>query len=840
MPERGQRQTKEAKGVKAPSAASGLRGQTASPDSYRALLDCMTEGVSLAREDGTIVYTNPAEDRMFGYEPGELIGRHVSVQNAHSPKDNERIVAELIAEFGRAGAWRGERLNRRKDGSVFITTARITAVEIDGERHWLCVQEDVSVEKAAITALHDSEARLEIATAAAEIGIWDWDVLTGRLVYSPRAKEICGLPLDQEVTIEDARRVTHPEDHPLTRAQARRALDPEIREDRPFEYRILRPDGAVRWVFARGRAIFAEVEGRQKAVRFLGTIQDITERRRLEEAERFAAQRLRVAIDAGRMAVWEVDLVRDELAGSPELNRLLGFPEDSTPTLDLVQSGYFPGEGERLRAVAGELIARKEQFIEAEFRYRTPGGSERWLLLRSEILYDGKGNATRALGVLTDITERKKIEADLRALTETLEARVEERTAELAAMNRMLTAQIEEREKVEATLGRMQRLEALGQLTAGIAHDFNNLLTVVLGSVRFFEREMVKYGTDAKTLERLGYMRAAAERGATLTAQLLAFSRQQRLEPKRVVLNDIIVGMDHLLKSSIGGAVRVTTDLEPALWSALADSTQVELAVLNLAINARDAMEVGGSLFIKTANVTLEEPGSPEEPPRGDYVMLAVSDGGVGMPDEVLARAFEPFFTTKPVGKGSGLGLAQVYGFARQSGGGVRIETRLGEGTTVKIHLPRAMAELHQTAITPSGAEHGALAPGQTRRVLLVDDDGAVRRVTAELLEEIGYTVVQADSGRSALRLIDQDQRALDLMIVDFAMRGMNGVDVAREFAARRPDTPILFVTGYAELDALVGVEPDRIVRKPLRPDDLAAKAHRALCGAGRTGPQAT
>ena len=326
-------------------------------------------------------------------------------------------------------------------------------------------------------------------------------------------------------------------------------------------------------------------------------------------------------------------------------------------------------------------------------------------------------------------------------------------------------------------------------------------------------------------------MHEAAERGAKLTAQLLAFSRRQKLEPKPVDLNETVANMSDLLRSSIGGTVRLETVLKPGLWPALVDATQIELVILNLAINARDAMQVGGSLTIETANAVLaEEPQRPEEPGPGEYIVISVSDTGTGMTDEVLAKAFEPFFTTKEVGKGTGLGLAQVYGFAKQSGGGVRIDTRPGEGTSVRVYLPRAVAGLEAAGPKAVGA---AALPQRTAAVLLVDDDSAVREVTAAMLRDIGHTVIEAGSGGAALDLLDHDA-SIDLLLIDFAMPGMNGAEVAREAHARRPNLPILFVTGYADERALAAVGEERVIRKPFHQGELAAKLQAALGDGGR------
>jgi signal transduction histidine kinase len=301
-------------------------------------------------------------------------------------------------------------------------------------------------------------------------------------------------------------------------------------------------------------------------------------------------------------------------------------------------------------------------------------------------------HSTTLLSVVETGLRGRRRQHECARLNEELEQRVGERTAELAAANRQLLGQIAERERVESTLRQMQRLEAVGQLTSGVAHDFNNLLTVVLGNIGFLEKEFAAKGINGKSEQRLGYMRVAAERGAKLTDQLLSFSRRARLEPRPVDLNDVVTGMRDLLQSTIGGSIPIETARCAGLWPALVDPAQLELAVLNLAINARDAMQVGGTLRVETSNATCGLPTAAEAPPPGSYVVVGVSDTGAGMTDEVRAKAFEPFFTTKEVGKGSGLGLSQVLGFAKQSGGGVSIDSSPGVGTTVHIYLPRAEA----------------------------------------------------------------------------------------------------------------------------------------------------
>ncbi len=427
--------------------------------------------------------------------------------------------------------------------------------------------------------------------------------------------------------------------------------------------------------------------------------------------------------------------------------------------------------------------------------------------------------------VQTNLRGRQR-QYECRRLNEQLEFHVQERTSELAAANRQLLAQIEERERVESTLRQMQRLEAVGQLTSGVAHDFNNLLTVVLGNIGFLEKGLSSAGVDGRLAQRLGYMRAAAERGAKLTDQLLSFSRRQRLEPKLLDLNETVASMHDLLQSTMGGSIRIETKLHRGLWPAMVDPTQLELAMLNLAINARDAMQVGGRLAVHTENVTLGPALYPEDPPAGDYVAICVADTGTGMTEEVRAKVFEPFFTTKEIGKGSGLGLSQVLGFAKQSGGGVRIESRVGDGTSIHIYLPRTKAKAEERS--PSAPAIAAHKDAPDARILLVDDDHAVREVTSTTLRDLGYSVVEAGSGGAALDILAREP-TIDLLIIDFAMPGMSGAEVARQARAKRPTLPILFITGFADRAALAGVSETHIVGKPFVNDELATKLRSVL-----------
>lgn len=458
---------------------------------------------------------------------------------------------------------------------------------------------------------------------------------------------------------------------------------------------------------------------------------------------------------------------------------------------------------------------------------RNPGAAQLTKTLGNVTFLERPFHPTTLVSLVQTSLRSRRRQYECKRLNDELESRVGERTEELAAANRQLLGQIEERERVEATLRQLQRLEAVGQLTSGVAHDFNNLLTVVLGNTDLIEDGLAAGRIDRKLIQRLSYIRAAAERGAKLTDQLLSFSRRQRLQPRSLDLSKTLAGMRDLLQSAIGGSIRIETSFQGGPWPALADPVQLELAVLNLAINARDAMDAGGRLTVTTGNVKLGPPVYPEEPVAGEYVEVCVGDTGTGMSEEVRRKAFEPFFTTKEIGKGSGLGLSQVLGFAQQSGGGVRIDSCPGEGTAVHIYLPRADARLEPP--DRSIARKRASPPGASRgRLLLVDDDSAVREVTAAVLNDLGYSVLEAGSGGAALDLLER-QPDIDLVIVDFAMPGMDGVEVAQRMKQQRPALPILFITGFVDHAVLAGVGEAEIIGKPFTLADLADKVAIAL-----------
>jgi len=412
--------------------------------------------------------------------------------------------------------------------------------------------------------------------------------------------------------------------------------------------------------------------------------------------------------------------------------------------------------------------------------------------------------------------ELTSAENRLMTLNGTLEDRIGRRTVELARANNQLMQEIAERARTQAALVQSQKMEAVGQLTGGIAHDFNNLLTVIGGNL-----EMIRRRTTDPRVDNLADMAMqASTRAAKLTRQLLAFSRSQRLTLSPVDINTLIRGMDDLLDRTIGPLHGVEKALDPTDPWTMADANQVELAILNLVINGRDAMSGGGLLRVSTR--TAAAAGGLAE---GQYVVIAVTDRGAGIPAAHLDKVFDPFFTTKPIGKGTGLGLSQVYGIAQQSGGAARIESVEGEGATVEIWLPLTAqpAEVEVVGVAPS------LGRSETRaRVLLVEDDEGVRRFIADCLEMLGYAVVAASHGREGLERLGD--AIPELMIIDYAMPGLNGVEVAEAARVLAPRLPIILATGYADMEAVHKVfDAAHILRKPFQINDLNLAVQRAL-----------
>ena len=658
----------------------------------------------------------------------------------------------------------------------------------------------------AESSLHDVEARARLAIDAAQMGTWDYDPRSGQLIWDQRCKALYAVDDDIQVDLDVFYARCHPDDLPMLRQRVDEALAGPQDRGYQVDYRVMLADGGERWLSTSGRSTFLDGQ----CVRFTGVIQDISEQKQNTEAlerlnellgdrvQKRTRERDRTwELSRELLAVMTFELV--PIALNPAWEVTLGWTRQQLldgRLLDLVHPDDIDATEQEIRHIAKGKVSSR--FVN---RMRHAAGDYRWL---SWTMVPDEGLMYTAV---RDITGERAI------------------VDELAATNQRLRDQISQRERIEAALHQMQRLEAVGQLTAGVAHDFNNLLTVILASASFLSRDVEK-GKFDKFRSRLQSIQEAGERGAKLTGQLLSFSRRQRLEPLPVNLNDTLLGMFELLQRSLGGSVWVQTDTSEDLWNALVDPTQTEMIILNLAINARDAMPNGGTLGLRTSNeVVSQAPQRPEEPEPGRYVVLSIADSGSGMSAEVLAKAFEPFFTTKAVGKGSGLGLAQVFGFAKQSGGGVSIETAENAGTTIRVFLP-SIARTAVPVVSVSDMPGNADADDQHRTILLVDDDPDVRSVTAMMLGSLGYSVLEAESGSEALKMLHSE---VDLVLTDFAMPNMTGAELAEILKRDHPALPVMFITGFADIDIL-DVDQRLIVQKPYKEEELARKLAHALC----------
>lgn len=517
---------------------------------------------------------------------------------------------------------------------------------------------------------------------------------------------------------------------------------------------------------------------------------DVDERLKHEEALRMSEERFRLIAKATNDVIWDWDVKQQTLWWNDCLFSVFGYdPERLGTGRESWVDHIHPADRQSVHdSILEALNNPHTQSWQQEYRFLHANGEPRTVIDRGYIMRDHKHIAIRMLGSMMDITDSREMNDRLR---------------------------------------QSQKMEAVGQLTGGVAHDFNNLLTVILGNAELLSEQL----TDQQQLRMLAEMTAtAAERGAELTNRLLAFARRQPLEPQQVNLNKLIQGMDNLLRRTLPEHIDIETVYAGGLWLSEVDPGQLEGALLNLAINARDAMPDGGKLTIETANTQLDDTyaSQHEEVSAGQYVLISVSDTGTGMPQHVVSRAFEPFFTTKQMGKGSGLGLSMVYGFAKQSGGHIKIYSEVNEGTTVKLYLPRALN-------SDDAIYEGHAAPGTetgTEKILVVEDDPLVRQHVTGQLKTLGYQVHACSNAEDAIDVIMQ-LPDIDLLFTDVVMPGsMNGRQLADATRNLRPDIKVLFTSGYTENAIVHHGRLDRgvhLLNKPYRRQELAAKVRKVL-----------
>jgi PAS domain S-box-containing protein len=772
-------------------------------------------------------YNSPAVLKLWGLPEDSKPDPVLQMSMIH-PDDRARAEAAFQAAWnGETPSYACEYRITRPDGEVRWIAGRAEVVRdakgkpqsvrgvgydiTDLKTAEAAVLEQASRFDVTAAALADSEARFESFAEALGDTLWMVDLDTGKLAFVNAAYDRMWGESRQHliddlgrwrtmVTPEDAERVAAGNEA-LSRGEAR-----------DIEFRIRRADtGEERVLFDSAFRVLGQ-DGKPRWL--AGIARDITDQRRAEEALKDSEARFRTLVEVIPQLVWSTrpDGWRDYV--SPGWAAYCGGRDEDFFGVGW-QDFIHPDDRPQVIAAWNEAVAGHAPY-DMLFRLRGREGGYRWFQARAVAMRDDESQVIRWFGATTDVT-------DMVEARETLERRVEERTAELQAAN-------DERRKTEAALAQSQRLETVGRLTGGVAHDFNNLLTVVIGALDMILRQSDK----PDRVKRLGEAAlAASKRGERLTRQLLTFSRRQEFKAERITLEPVIRGFESLMRRAVEETIPLNIAVEPGLGAVELDPVQLESALLNLVVNARDAVEEAGrgAIAIRAVRARLGE-NEITDVPAGDYVRISVMDTGAGMTPEVAQRALEPFYTTKEVGKGTGLGLAQVYGFARQSGGGVRIESAPGEGSTVSIYVPAEAVGAEPPVLRPEpeAAVHDPNGPAKGARVLLVEDDLGVRTVAENLLLELGCEVIVAEDGPSALVALDREAH-IDLMLSDIVMPGgMSGVELAQAARAHRPELKVLLSTGYD--DGALEAEPHgawTVLRKPYQSEDLARAIRETL-----------
>jgi PAS domain S-box-containing protein len=723
---------------------------------------------------GRFLAVNAQACEQYGYSEEEFLA--MTIADIRPPEEKAHLAQVRSTgpsghrEFG---AWR----HLKKDGTVIDVEISSDDIVFRGVDARLVLANDVT-ERARIEAeLRLSHERFDYVTRATEDAVWDRNIDDNTIWWNGGLQRLFGIPPEEvQGTLDWARERIHPDD----REQVVRSMDEAIAtgaEQWTSEYRFRRQDGTYAFVYNRG---FVVRNAAGRAVRVVGAITDLSDRKRREDTLREQATLLDRAKDAilvrgldHRIRYW--NQAAEAIYGIPREQAIGQLVEDIVVYDDLAE--FEAADAQVFEK--GEWSGRLRQKI-ADGKTITVDGH--WTLLRDE-----SGRPAGVLKIHTNVSER----VDL-----------------------------------ERRLAQSQKLEAIGQLTGGIAHDFNNLLTVMVGNADTLAEELPD---RADVLPLVDMIRTAGERGAELTRHLLAFARRQALEPRTVRPDELVDGMRNLLRRTLGENIELAVEHAADVAKVSVDPTQFESALLNLCINARDAMPGGGKLMIETGNVILDENYAEQrvDVAPGDYVRVSISDTGTGMSAEDAARAFEPFFTTKSRGQGTGLGLSMVYGFVKQSGGHVGIYSELGHGTVVTLYLRQAKGR--EEPVTP--VERGDVA-GHGERILLVEDDDLVRAHAMHLLANLGYGVVAATNGPEALELL-REGVACDLLFTDVIMPGgMTGPKLAEAAHELRPGLPVLYTSGYTE-NAIVHhgrVDPGvNLLHKPYRKPELAAKLRAVL-----------
>ncbi len=766
---------------------------------FRSLVQSSNDAIVLTNQSNKIILWNKGAQTIFGYAEEEALGQPLSLLMPQRYREaHERGMARYHATgephiIGQTVEFDG----LRKDGSEFPLELSLAAWETQGERFCSGIIRDITERRRRTEALKESERQLARAQQIAHLGGWELDVAKNRVTWSEELYRVFGLRHEEfKPTFEGYLERVHPDD----RALVQRINEKAFRDHQPFafEHRIVRPDGTVRMTYFMGEVMTDETG---KPVKLRGIGQDITERKQAEVERDIERQLLKALIDQLPVGVLVCDMEGRYIKVNRSICEILGTDCDELlgMTIDEAQQLYKPTNPEGTPLTATEtptvMVLRTQRPVNAvESLITTPGGEVRRISSNAApVIVDG-GVPFGSVTVVTDVTEQYTLQEQLR---------------------------------------QSQKMESIGTLAGGVAHDFNNLLTVILGNTQLAFR-VVQPGSPLQ--QRLMEVEKAANRATTLTRQLLAFSRRQRLERQRLNLNDTINDIMKMLRRVIGENIEVRVQESIHLHPIFADPSQIEQVVMNLAVNARDAMPNGGQLVIETRNVTLNEEYRREHPyaKSGRYVQMTISDTGTGMDAETRKRIFEPFFTTKETGKGTGLGLSMVYGIVKQHGGLIEVYSEPRQGTSFKIYLP-----VEEKAVKEEAQEE-VQQPlrGGTETILVAEDEEALRSLARSILEELGYTVLLAKDGVEAVELYKANQERIALMLFDIVMPHMGGREAYEQISSLGGDGPVIFMTGYsAEIVQYEFVKQNKFIeaagavlmQKPYTVETLGRKVREVL-----------
>lgn len=638
-------------------------------------------------------------------------------------------------------------------------------------------------------ALQQSERKLSAAARLARLGYWEDDLAEDRITWSEETCQLLGLPrTDRTRTWTDFFELVHPNDREAIEERRRQML----RGGEGFRatFRLNVPGGGIRYVETISEAVRDESG---ETVRVVGAIQDVSELMQAQEALRGSEKRLQLALQATGLGPWDWDLTTDTVEFWPEWKRQIGYePDEIQNRYDEWETRLHPDDRGRVLAALRDYLDGRRPEYELEFRLRHKNGTYRWIYTRGVVLRDATGRQTHMIGCHLDITDRKQLEEQYR---------------------------------------QSQKMQAVGQLAGGIAHDFNNLLVVIGGYADLIAEEL---GPSHRVRRDLDEIRSATRSAATLTRQLLAFSRRQILQPQVLDLNQVLRRMHQMLGRVIGEHITLVMNLA-ATERVCADPGQIDQVVMNLAVNARDAMPNGGRLLLETADADLDAAyaAAHRGASAGRHVMLSLSDTGAGMDETTRTHLFEPFFTTKPSGQGTGLGLATVYGIVKQSGGSIWVYSELGKGSIFKIYLPVATTsseDVSRPEIT--GQQLNDQQLNGTETVLVVEDQPDVRALIDRTLRRYGYTVIAASHGADALAVSHAHDGPIHVMLTDVVLPGASGRAVARLVLADRPSLRVLYMSGYTEnaVDQHGVLEPGlAFIQKPFSGEALVRKIREVL-----------